>query len=234
MPTVRALVTGAAGFIGSHLVDALLTSTAATYGEPEIVPTSEDLPSAPLSPYGTSKAATERYLAQKFASAWHVDRGAADVEHVRAAAGPSQRVRVLAIFTGAAVADHRVTVFRRRSPDARLCVHRRRSGCLARSCGLGRDDRVRRRGSAADRRPGRRRDPAARRPGVPGDLPASRGRARVDSTRRPATDSRAVGGDRRDRRARQRRRLRLPRALRGALQRASGIGASALTNSTSM
>jgi UDP-glucose 4-epimerase len=42
----------------------LLASTAAVYGDPEQLPTPEDAPIAPLSPYGTSKAAAEWYLGQ--------------------------------------------------------------------------------------------------------------------------------------------------------------------------
>jgi UDP-glucose 4-epimerase len=42
----------------------VLASTAAAYGDPETVPTAEDAPIAPLSPYGTAKAAAEWYLAQ--------------------------------------------------------------------------------------------------------------------------------------------------------------------------
>ena len=42
----------------------ILASTAAAYGDPEQLPTPETAPIAPLSPYGTSKAAAEWYLAQ--------------------------------------------------------------------------------------------------------------------------------------------------------------------------
>ena len=42
----------------------LFASTAAAYGNPEHVPTAEGEPIAPLSPYGTSKAAAEWYLEQ--------------------------------------------------------------------------------------------------------------------------------------------------------------------------
>jgi UDP-glucose 4-epimerase len=41
----------------------VLSSTAATYGTPEIQPISEDVPSAPINAYGSSKAMTERLLA---------------------------------------------------------------------------------------------------------------------------------------------------------------------------
>jgi UDP-glucose 4-epimerase len=42
----------------------LMASTAAVYGDPRNLPTSEGAPIAPLSPYGTSKAAAEWYLGQ--------------------------------------------------------------------------------------------------------------------------------------------------------------------------
>jgi UDP-glucose 4-epimerase len=42
----------------------LLASTAAVYGDPRELPVAEDAPIAPLSPYGTSKAAAEWYLGQ--------------------------------------------------------------------------------------------------------------------------------------------------------------------------
>jgi UDP-glucose 4-epimerase len=52
----------AAREVGARRV--LLASTAAVYGDPDHVPTSEDTPIAPLSPYGSAKAAAEWYLAQ--------------------------------------------------------------------------------------------------------------------------------------------------------------------------
>jgi UDP-glucose 4-epimerase len=42
----------------------ILASTAAVYGDPQGLPTNEESPIAPLSPYGTSKAAAEWYLGQ--------------------------------------------------------------------------------------------------------------------------------------------------------------------------
>jgi UDP-glucose 4-epimerase len=42
----------------------LLASTAAVYGDPETLPIDEETSIAPLSPYGTSKAAAEWYLSQ--------------------------------------------------------------------------------------------------------------------------------------------------------------------------
>jgi UDP-glucose 4-epimerase len=41
----------------------IFSSTAATYGIPETVPVSEDMPKAPINPYGTSKLMTEAMLA---------------------------------------------------------------------------------------------------------------------------------------------------------------------------
>ena len=40
----------------------VLASTAGVYGDPATIPTTEDAPVAPLSPYGASKAAAESYL----------------------------------------------------------------------------------------------------------------------------------------------------------------------------
>jgi UDP-glucose 4-epimerase len=52
----------AAREVGARRV--LMASTAAVYGDPQEIPTTESAPIAPLSPYGTSKAAAEWYLGQ--------------------------------------------------------------------------------------------------------------------------------------------------------------------------
>jgi UDP-glucose 4-epimerase len=89
----------------------LLASTAATYGDPESIPTSEDVPTAPLSPYGTSKAAAEWYLAQ-YSRLHGMSTLALRMSNVY---GPRQdpdgEAGVVAIFTGAAIAGRPVTVF---------------------------------------------------------------------------------------------------------------------------
>src|SRR5439155_3095736 len=41
----------------------IFSSTAATYGEPEIIPSPEDHPKAPINPYGKSKLVFEQILA---------------------------------------------------------------------------------------------------------------------------------------------------------------------------
>jgi UDP-glucose 4-epimerase len=89
----------------------LFASTAAAYGNPESVPTSESAPLAPLSPYGTSKAAAEWYLDQ-YARLHGLSTLSLRMANVY---GPRQDPRgeagVVAIFAGAAVAGREVTVF---------------------------------------------------------------------------------------------------------------------------
>ena len=86
-------------------------SSAATYGDPERRPTSEDAPIAPLSPYGTSKAAAEWYLAQytRLHSMSTVALRMANVYGPRQ--DPQREAGVVAIFCGAAAEGRRVTVY---------------------------------------------------------------------------------------------------------------------------
>lgn len=49
--------------VASGVKHFILSSTAATYGIPEIVPVTEDAPKQPINPYGTSKLMTELMLA---------------------------------------------------------------------------------------------------------------------------------------------------------------------------
>jgi UDP-glucose 4-epimerase len=89
----------------------VLASTAAVYGDPHEIPTPETAEIAPLSPYGTSKAAAEWYLGQ-YARLHGLSTLALRMANVY---GPRQdpegEAGVVAIFTGAAVDGRPVTVF---------------------------------------------------------------------------------------------------------------------------
>jgi UDP-glucose 4-epimerase len=99
----------AARSVGTRRI--LLASTAATYGNPERIPTVESDPIAPLSPYGTSKAAAEWYLEQ-YARLHGLSTVSLRMANVY---GPRQDPRgdagVVAIFAGAAASGAPVTVF---------------------------------------------------------------------------------------------------------------------------
>jgi UDP-glucose 4-epimerase len=89
----------------------VLASTAAAYGDPDAIPTAEDAPIAPLSPYGTAKAAAEWYLAQ-YTRLHGISTTALRMANVY---GPRQDVHgeagVVAIFAGLAAEGGRATVF---------------------------------------------------------------------------------------------------------------------------
>jgi UDP-glucose 4-epimerase len=95
--------------VGAHRV--VLASTAATYGNPCVLPTPESSPVQPLSPYGTSKAAAEWYLAQ-YARLHGISTLALRMANVY---GPRQdphgEAGVVAIFCGAAADGRPATVF---------------------------------------------------------------------------------------------------------------------------
>jgi UDP-glucose 4-epimerase len=99
----------AARQVGTQRV--VLASTAAVYGDPQEIPTPETAEIAPLSPYGTSKAAAEWYLGQ-YARLHGLSTLALRMANVY---GPRQDPKgeagVVAIFTGAATAGQPVTVF---------------------------------------------------------------------------------------------------------------------------
>ena len=89
----------------------MLSSTAAVYGDPDHVPTSEDTPIAPLSPYGSAKAAAEWYLAQ-----YHRLYGMSTVAMRMANVyGPRQDPRgeagVVAIWCGVAAEGGRAVIY---------------------------------------------------------------------------------------------------------------------------
>jgi UDP-glucose 4-epimerase len=104
-----AAVLEAARLSGSPRV--LLASTAGVYGDPADVPTSEDSPVAPLSPYGASKAAAETYM-DLFARLHGLSTLSLRMSNVY---GPRQDPHgesgVVAIFAGAAVEDRPVTIY---------------------------------------------------------------------------------------------------------------------------
>ena len=89
----------------------LLASTAAVYGNPRAIPTVEDAPIAPLSPYGTSKAAAEWYMAQ-YRRLHDMSTLALRMANVY---GPRQdphgEAGVVSIFCGIAAAGGRATVY---------------------------------------------------------------------------------------------------------------------------
>jgi UDP-glucose 4-epimerase len=99
----------AAREVGARRV--VLASTAAAYGDPELLPTAEDAPIAPLSPYGTSKAAAEWYLGQ-YSRLHGVSTVALRMANVY---GPRQdphgEAGVIAIFCGLAAAGQRATIY---------------------------------------------------------------------------------------------------------------------------
>jgi UDP-glucose 4-epimerase len=89
----------------------LLASTAGVYGDPARLPTPEDEPSAPLAPYGASKAAAESYL--RLFSRLHglstLSLRMANVYGPRQ--NPHGEAGVVAIFCGAAAEGQRARVF---------------------------------------------------------------------------------------------------------------------------
>ena len=99
----------AAREVGTRRV--VLASTAAVYGDPPGLPIGEGTPIAPLSPYGTSKAAAEWYLGQ-YRRLHGMSTLALRMANVY---GPRQdphgEAGVVSIFCGIAAAGGRATVF---------------------------------------------------------------------------------------------------------------------------
>jgi UDP-glucose 4-epimerase len=89
----------------------VLASTAGVYGDPATIPTPESARVAPLSPYGTSKAAAETYL-ELFGRLHDLSTISLRMSNVY---GPRQNPHgeagVIAIFCGAAVEGRPVTIF---------------------------------------------------------------------------------------------------------------------------
>jgi UDP-glucose 4-epimerase len=89
----------------------LMASTAAVYGDPREIPTPEAAPIAPLSPYGTSKAAAEWYLGQ-YQRLHGISTLALRMANVY---GPRQdphgEAGVISIFCGVSAESGRATVY---------------------------------------------------------------------------------------------------------------------------
>jgi UDP-glucose 4-epimerase len=89
----------------------LLASTAGVYGDPELVPTPEEAPVAPLSPYGASKAAAETYMSL-FRRLHGISTLSLRLSNVY---GPRQdpggESGVVAIFAGAAAAGRPARIY---------------------------------------------------------------------------------------------------------------------------
>ena len=88
----------------------VLASTAAVYGDPEVLPTPESTPPRPLTPYGAGKAAAETYLAL-YGRLYGLSTLALRMANVY---GPRQDPHgesgVVAIFCGAATERRPVTI----------------------------------------------------------------------------------------------------------------------------
>ena len=99
----------AAREVGARRV--VMASTAAVYGDPRELPTPETAAIAPLSPYGTSKAAAEWYLAQ-YRRLHGISTLALRMANVY---GPRQdphgEAGVVSIFSGLAASGARATLF---------------------------------------------------------------------------------------------------------------------------
>src|SRR3954447_25326841 len=89
----------------------LLASTAGVYGEPGVLPVSEDAPLAPLSPYGAGKAAAESYLDlfRRLHGLSTLTLRLANVYGPRQ--DPHGEAGVVAIFCGAAAEGAPVTIY---------------------------------------------------------------------------------------------------------------------------
>jgi UDP-glucose 4-epimerase len=99
----------AAREVGARRV--VMASSAAVYGDPSDLPTREDASIAPLSPYGTSKAAAEWYLAQ-YRRLHGISTLALRMANVYGSRqDPQGEDGVVSIFSGLAASGGRATVF---------------------------------------------------------------------------------------------------------------------------
>ena len=90
---------------------AVLASTAGVYGDPSALPTAEDAPVVPLSPYGASKAAAETYMSlfSRLHGMSTLSLRMANVYGPRQ--DPHGEAGVVAIFSAAAVEARAATIF---------------------------------------------------------------------------------------------------------------------------
>ena len=142
----------------------------AGYGDTEVIPTPEDHPTRPLSPYGVSKVAAELYLGLLGESPRAPRDRSSPGQHLRSPSEPARGGRRGRHLHGPPPAGRAVHHQRRRSSDARLRVRGRR--------GRGRAARA-------------RSDPRSRAPST--SAPGSRrrsSRSSSDSGPRPASTAR--------------------------------------------
>ena len=179
----------------------VFSSTAATYGEPEVVPITEDMPTSPTNPYGASKLAID-YIITSYAQAHGL--GATSLRYFNVAGAYGQigenreiethlipLVLQVASATGTRSSCSATTGPRRTAPGARLHPHpgpRRRARPRPETNEPG-THRIYNLGSGDVLRPAGHRDvPTGHRPSHPR-------RGRTPARRRPGHAHRVLGED---------------------------------------